>query len=298
MSETIEINFKNRYNESMENNNKKLKIGVALGGGGVCGFAHIGFLQVLEENGIVPDIISGVSMGAIVGAFYASGYSLKETEEFAKSIKTSDLIGLNAFRILKEGLASHKKIERFLNKHLKVKTFEELKVPFFAGATDLRTGKSHYFRSGDLVKALRASTSIPGIFKAVEENGTAYVDGGMSENVPFKILRKEGADVVIALDCVEPYDNKELPKNSIAALMQSLLLQQSVATGAIAKHFEDRYDIYCIDSTEGTNPQKMDFKMIPKAIESGRQCALKNLDKIKEIIENKQKVLENACIYE
>ncbi|MGN1208413.1 MAG: patatin-like phospholipase family protein [Christensenellales bacterium] len=280
----------------MENNkDKKLKIGIALGGGFLCSMSHIGFLQVLEENGIKPDIISGVSMGAIIGAFYAGGYSLKEIEDLATSIKRNDLITINAFRILKEGLASTKKVEKFLDKKLKVKTFEELSIPLFAGATDLRTGKPYYFKSGNLIQALRASSSVPGFFQAVEANGTAYVDGGISENVPFKVLKKENADVVIALDCINPYENRDLPKNSIATQIQCSQLTQSIANAAIAKMNKDKYDIYCIDSTEGVTPDQMDFEIIPRLIESGRQCALKNLDQIKEIIKNKEKVLENTC---
>lgn len=275
---------------------KNLKIGLALGGGGVCGFAHIGFMQVLEENGIKPDIISGVSMGAIIGAFYASGYSLKEIEEIAKNLKKNDLFSLNYFKILKEGLASGKKIEKFLDKNLKVKTFEECKVPFYAGATDLKTGKSHYFESGDLIQALRASTAIPGVFPAVKANDTAYVDGGTSENVPFKILRGKGADGVIALDCINLYKKDKLQTSAISSLMSSVEILQYISNCSNLKLNRDKVDVYCIDSTEGATPQSINLKIIPKVIESGRQCALKNLDRIKKMIEKKEKLAENTCV--
>ncbi len=275
---------------------KNLKIGIALGGGGVCGFAHIGFLQVLEENGIKPDIISGVSMGAIIGAFYASGYTLDEIEEKVKSIKKSDLFKLNAFRILKEGLISGKKIEKFLEKNLKVKNIEECNIPFYAGATDLKTGRSHYFDKGDIVQALRASTAIPGVFPAVNANGTSYVDGGTSENVPFKILRSKGADVVIACDCINLYKKEEVKTSMISALVSSVEILQYISNCSNLKLNRDKVDVYCIDSTEGVTPQTIDLKLIPKVIESGRQCALKHLDQIKKMIEKKEKVLENTCV--
>ena len=266
----------------------KVKIGLALGGGGMCGFAHIGFMQVLEENGIKPDLISGVSMGSIIGGFYASGYTLEEIEKMAKSLKKNDLIALNCFKILKEGLASGKKIETFLNIKLKVKTLEECILPFYVGATNLKTGKSEYFCEGKLVQALRASTAIPSIFPAVKFNGTSYVDGGTSENVPFPILRDKGADVVIALDCIEPYSLKTIPKGSFPTLFASLNIMQYVASMNNLQINKDKVDIYCMNGTKGVTPQSLDFKFIPKVIESGRKCALQNIEKIKKIIKEKE----------
>ncbi len=270
-----------------------IKVGVALGGGFLCSLAHIGFLQVLEENGIVPDVISGVSMGAIVGAYYAGGYSLNEIENLAKKLKKRDLVALNFFRMLKKGVASSKKIEKFLNKTLKVKTFEELNVPLIAGATDIKTGKPYYFKNGDLVKALRASSSVPGMLDMVRLNGTAYIDGGVSDNVPFMALKESGVDVVIAIDCINPYNLDDLPTNTINTLIKSNQITQTIAYKLIAEKNKNCYDIYCYDGLKEASPDKLDFKLVPKIIENGRECAKKYLGQIKKIISQKSKNKEN-----
>ncbi|MGN1208162.1 MAG: patatin-like phospholipase family protein, partial [Christensenellales bacterium] len=155
-----------------EDGKKDIKIGVALGGGGMCGVAHIGFLQVLEENGIKIDMLSGVSMGAIIGGLYATGWSGKELENLARTLSKSQIIEPNFFKMLKEGLVSGKKIEKFLEKHLKCKNIEESPIKFYAGAADLKTGKIFYFDSGNFTTALRASSAIPGLFPLCQANNT------------------------------------------------------------------------------------------------------------------------------
>lgn len=277
---------------------EKLKIGVALGGGGMCGMAHIGFLQVLEENGIKPSIISGISMGAIIGGFYASGWDLKELEEFALKLSKNQIVELNYFKILKEGVFSGKKIENILQKSLIAKNFDECKTKLYIGATDLKTGKLHYFHKGSLISAMRASSAIPGIFPLVIANNTAYVDGGISENVPFNILKKKGADVVIAVDCLNVYKKEKLPKNTIETLLYSMEVLQHDGIVTNRKMHSENFDIYCNNKTEGVSHLDTNFKLIPQLIESGRQCAKENLDKIKEIIAKKEKLSKNACILE
>lgn len=274
---------------------KKFKIGVALGGGGICGLAHIGFLQVLEENGIKPDIISGISMGAIIGGYYASGWNLKELEDFALKLTKNQIIELNYFKMLKQGVFSGKKIENILNKSLLVKNFEDCKIKFYAGATDLKTGKLHYFGKGNLTTALRASSAIPGIFPPVIANNTAYVDGGTSENVPFNILKKKGATVIIAVDCLNDYKKERLPKNTIQTLLYSMEVLQHNEIVTNQKMHSENFDIYCRDKTEGISHLDTDFKLIPVLIEGGRQCAKDNLNKIKKIIEKKEKLCKNTC---
>ncbi len=279
-------------NTSAENP-QSLNIGVALGGGGMCGFAHIGFLQVLEENGIIPNMVAGVSMGAIVGGFYATGWTPKELERLAKTISKSQIIEPNFFKMIKEGLVSGKKIEKFLEKNLRFKNIEDSTIKFYAGATDLKTGDIYYFESGSFVTALRASSAIPGVFPVKIAGETSYGDGGLVENVPFNILKKKGADVIIAVDCLNPYDKDNIPKNSVNALVYGMEVMQHKLIEFNKKLNRRNYDIYCLDTTEGVSHLDTDFKVIPRLIESGRNCALKNMDKIKEIIKNKQLKLIN-----
>ena len=274
----------------MENENlgHKPKIGVALGGGGMCGIAHIGFLQGLIENGIEIDMISGISMGAIVGGLYASGMDIYDIEKLAKKIAKKDVIELNYFKMLKEGVVSGKKIERFLTRHLITQNIEDAKIKFMAGACDLKTGKLFYFENGSFATALRASSAIPALIPPVFANGTCYVDGGTCENVPFNILRQKGCDVVIAVDCMDDYQKDTLPKGSINTLAYAMEVMQHELIVLNKKTNKKNYDIYCYDITEGVNHMDTDFKQIPNLIESGKKCAQKYAKKIKKIIEKRK----------
>lgn len=278
------------YNKNME----KVKVGLALGSGGLCGVSHIGFLQVLEENNIKIDMISGISMGAIVGGLYASGYSLKDLEKIALNINKKDIIGINLFKIFKESLVGSKKIENFLNTLAQDKKIEDSKIKFYAQATNLKTGKLHTFEKGSLVEALRATSAMPGIMPPVKKDDTYYVDGGVACTVPFKILNKKGADVIIAVNCLNEYGLDELPKGSINTFMSSYDCTQYLYWKLDKETNKDKYDLYCFDNTKGVNPLSLDSKNIKKLIESGRQSALKYLDEIKEIISKKQEKLDKT----
>ncbi len=270
---------------------KKLKIGLALGCGGMCGLAHIGFLKALEENGIKVDMISGISMGAVVGGLYASGLSVKELENFALTLKKNEVIELNAFKIVKESLFSGRKIEKYLNKIVKVQNIEDAKIKFYAQAMDIVTGKLHTFENGSLVEAIRASSAIPGIFSPVYKDGICYVDGGVLESVPFKILKERGADVIIAVNCLNEYKLTEIPKSSIAMLIASFDCLQYTVWKYSKEIFKDYYDIYCSDAVEGVSPLSTDVKIIPHLIEKGKEKSETFMADIKKIIEEKTKEL-------
>ncbi|MFH0895214.1 MAG: patatin-like phospholipase family protein [Bacteroidota bacterium] len=167
-------------------NKKKYKLGIVLSGGGARGFAHIGALRAMEEHGLYPDIISGVSAGSIIGAFYADGYS--PTEIYAilarKRIKSFFEIA-----IPKSGLVRINGLLWMLKRNLRADTFEELKKPLIVAATDLNHGKIRFFSSGEIVKPVIASSSIPVLFPPVEIDGITYTDGGVLDNLPVKPIR-------------------------------------------------------------------------------------------------------------
>ncbi len=159
---------------------EKYKIGLVLSGGGTRGIAHIGALKALEESGIKPDVISGVSAGALVGALYSSGispvniYDLLCKKEFYNCSNLS--FGLQGFMEM-AGL------RKDLKKHC-LPTFESLKIPLFIGATNLNTGQIHYFNSGELLEPLVASASIPILYNPVKIEGNSFIDGGIVDNMP------------------------------------------------------------------------------------------------------------------
>lgn len=172
---------------------KKYKLGIALGGGGARGFAHLGILQALNEKGIKPDIIAGVSAGAIAGAFIASGYSPKEAFEVLKKYNFTGISGLN---IPKTGLLSSAKMKSSLLKKLSTKKVEDLDIPLIICVSNMLDGKPEYMTEGPLVDIVQASASIPILFSPVKLNGKLYSDGGIFDNVPVKILNEQCRKVI------------------------------------------------------------------------------------------------------
>ncbi|MCL3852566.1 MULTISPECIES: patatin-like phospholipase family protein [Parabacteroides] len=168
------------------NHTTTYKLGLALSGGGAKGFAHIGVFKLLEECGLMPDVIVGTSVGALMGALFADGYSADEIKELFSGREFSEFAQL---QLPKSGLFDSKRFRHFLRRHLRAKTFEELKTPLIVMATDLDNGESHEFRSGPIVEAVTASCSIPIIFSPVVINGVHYVDGGLFHNFPVSIIR-------------------------------------------------------------------------------------------------------------
>ena len=178
---------------------KGMKIGIALGGGGAKGFAHIGVLKAFGQAGIEFDIVAGTSIGALVGAVYASG-KLPELERLSRRYGVKDLPFLLGPTWPRKGLFSGNYIERLLNDIVHVENIEDLGKPFAALAVDLNKAKVVTFTRGNLYRAVHASMSIPGLFKPVIDGDKILVDGGVLEPVPVNALRSLGADVVVAVD--------------------------------------------------------------------------------------------------
>ncbi|MDQ7039478.1 MAG: patatin-like phospholipase family protein [Rhodothermus sp.] len=171
-------------------------LGLALGGGGMRGWAHIGVLSVLERYGLRPGVVAGCSAGALIGAFYAFGYSVAQMKQLMREQRTRTLFAL---RFDGQGLISSEPLREYLRVHLQDCHFEDLPVPFYVVATDLESGKEVIFSRGPVVDAVLASSAIPGIFAPVELNGRLLVDGGLCNNVPVSPLVHHGARYTIAV---------------------------------------------------------------------------------------------------
>ncbi|CAN5121939.1 patatin-like phospholipase family protein [soil metagenome] len=173
------------------------RIGLALSGGGARGIAHIGVLQALEELGIKFDEVSGTSAGSIVGVLYAHGYSAKEIFEIVKNISLYKSVrpawGVGGW-LKMDGL------REMLLKYLPENDFKKLKLPFTAAATEIRIGQIHYFNEGELIPAVLASCSIPGVFYPVQIKDGLYVDGGVLDNLPSLPLTKT-CEFVVGSHC-------------------------------------------------------------------------------------------------
>jgi NTE family protein len=176
------------------------KVGIALSAGAVRGMSQIGILKVLEREGIPISCIAGTSIGAVIGALYASGIKAEKLEEIAK---TTELRSLIDFTTPKTGLIAGKIIESYIRDMLKDKCFEDLDIPLSVIATELNSGETVIFNHGELAKAVRASISIPGIFEPVAYGDYVLVDGGLVDPAPVDVVKEMGADIIIAVDLTE-----------------------------------------------------------------------------------------------
>ncbi|MBP6935326.1 MAG: patatin-like phospholipase family protein [Paludibacteraceae bacterium] len=166
-------------------NETTYNIGLSLSGGGAKGIAHLGVIQALEEFGLKPEIIAGVSAGSIIGALYADGKRPKDICRFFKESSFFKFVSIS----LNKGLMSSKRFYDLLDNYLTSKTFEELKLPLIINATELIDGKNVYFTSGSLIDKIVASSSVPIFLNPAEIDGKMYVDGGIFCNMPAKIIR-------------------------------------------------------------------------------------------------------------
>ena len=174
------------------------RIALVLGSGSARGFAHIGVIKALEAAKIKPDLIVGTSAGALIGAFYAAGFSGAQMEDLALKVKDIDIVDMSSGS--KRGMVMGDTLQTFVNRATRDRPIELLGIPFIAVATRLRTGEIATFRSGDLGLAVRASCSVPGVFIPPKINDVDFVDGGLVSPVPVRIARDAGADFVIAVD--------------------------------------------------------------------------------------------------
>lgn len=204
------------------------RIALVLSGGGARGLAHIGVLKVLNEEKVPIDLIVGTSVGALIGALYASGQPVDKIEKMGEEINWNDLTNVTDSNIVKlliaERLLSTEKIEEYLNKKIGRKNFNELQIPFACIATDIITGERVIFRDGEVARAARASATIPGIFDPVEYRHRFLIDGGLYANIPTDVAKLLGADIIITVDVTSDFSKHNL-SNVFMILTQSIYIQ-------------------------------------------------------------------------
>lgn len=180
-----------------EQQQHKATVALVLGSGGVRGYAHIGVLQVLEQQGIKPDFIVGTSAGSLAGVLYSGKQSAQSLYDIADQLKVNDI---REFDIGLQSVFDGEKIAHFVNKHIEQQKLEELKIPVYVVATRLDNGEQIIFNQGDTGQAVQASISIPTMFAPVKIGQFEYVDGGLVSPVPVKVAKDLGADVIIAVN--------------------------------------------------------------------------------------------------
>ena len=259
------------------------KIGLSLSGGGAYGFAHIGVIQVLEENNIPIDIITGTSMGALVGGAYAAGVSTSKMLEVTEKFRRSSFMDINPFLIANSGLLMGNKVIRLLKTIIGNVNIEDCKTKFCAVACDLKTSKKVAISSGDMVEAIRASLSVPGIFAPVRKNGMFLIDGGSADNMPIEDAREMGAEVVIASDVCTYYT----PHNNLKNVIDVMISASNAMIANQVKYKEDKGDVYLKIDQPNVNQFGFTPEEIKNSINNGRAVAESVLPKIKELLKIK-----------
>lgn len=253
---------------------KQAKVAVVLGAGAAKGFAHVGVLKVLESNKIPVHMIVGTSAGSFVGSLYAYGFSAFELQKLSFAITRDDIIDLT---IPDSGFVKGEKLEGYLNYLLRNTPIEKLRIPFYAVATDILTGKEVVFGSGNTGTAVRASCAIPGVFTPVNISGRMYVDGGVVSPVAVEAARRLGADVVIAVDVASDI-SISVPRGTIETILQSVNIMYS-RLAAIQLANADvviKPRVGYISST--------DFSKKHEATLEGEKAAIEALPEIQEIM--------------
>jgi NTE family protein len=254
---------------------RQAKIALVLGAGASKGFAHIGVLKVLEANQIPIHLIVGTSAGSFAGSLYAYGYDAFDLQKLSFSIERTDIVDLV---FPDNGFIKGEKLEEYVNKMVKDTPLEKLKIPFYAVATDLQNGEEVVFGVGNTGEAVRASCSIPGIFRPVRIGERTYVDGGVVSPVAVDAARRYGADVVIAVD-ISSSVGGPAPQGTIDTILQSInIMYSKLSDTQLAKaDVVIRPKVGYIASS--------DFSKRHEAILEGERAATEALPRVKEIID-------------
>jgi len=258
---------------------KPVKIGIALGGGAAKGFAHIGVIKMLEANGFEPVVVSGTSAGSVVGALYASGMDAFQMQTKAVAL---DETSIRDVRLFSGGLVQGQKLQDYVNAQVNNRPAEKLKKPFAAVATNLDTGDRAVFVRGNVGQAVRASSSIPGVFEPVKIGSNLFVDGGVVSPVPVDAARQLGADFVIAVDISSKASGKS-PTGMLGIVNQSIsIMGQRLGEQELA-----RADI--IIRPKVLDIGAADFSQRGFAILEGEKAAMAAMPQIRAKIQQMQK---------
>ncbi|OGW39597.1 MAG: patatin [Nitrospirae bacterium GWD2_57_9] len=264
------------------------RVALALGGGAARGFAHVGVLRVLEQEKIPVDLIVGTSVGSLIGAIYAHHLNSFELEWTAFTLQKEDLFDfgvLSAFTGM--GLVKGDRLEEFVRTKVPVADIEQLKLPFAAVATDLNRGTRVVLESGSVAKAVRASSSIPGVFTPLDYQGKLLVDGGLVENIPIGLAREKGADIVIAVDISENVTNFDI-SNLVDVVLQSVNIVFSENTAYKKKGA----DILLTPAVDDFG--MFDFTRKKQCMQAGIEAAEKALPEIRKAIREWPKPVPEA----
>jgi len=250
------------------------KLGLALGGGFARGISHIGVLRVLERHEIPVDFITGTSVGALIAATYASGTTL---DEMARQGSLTHFRDFGRWTLSRMGMASNERLEDFLRRFTTLNRFEQMRIPLCIVATDLLSGKSVHFTTGEIGPALRGSCAYPGLFLPVEYRNHILVDGFLTETVPAPAAREMGAEVVISVH-LEPGLLDMRPRNTIEVISRSF----SVIQASNIQSWREATDVLL--EPEVHHVLWDEFAKTPQLIAAGEAAAYEALPRIQALL--------------
>lgn len=248
------------------------RVGLALSGGAARGMAHVGVIKALVQHDISIDCIAGTSAGGLVGALYAAGKRCSEIEELTKNVDWKDLVRP---RFRSFGLMSSERLESLVDEMIDGKSFEDLEIPFRAVAVDVVTGEEIVFDSGPVARAVRASSSVPGVFAPVEWEGRLLVDGGLRNNLPADVVREMGAELVISVDVNYHQIKPGGPENTTDVILAAM----RIVMNNNKRSAEEHSDIIIRPQLSGFN--YYDLKQAEELIVRGETAALEQMPQIR-----------------
>jgi len=259
---------------------RRPRIGLALGGGAARGFAHIGVIQALEENGFAPDLVVGTSAGSLVAALFASGRSGRELAAIADGM---DETAFADWSYPGRGLIRGEALAKFVREKTNKRDIEQMKIPLGIAATDLDSGEGILFRRGDTGTAVRASSAVPAVFQPVRIGQREYVDGGLSAPIPVHHARQMGAEFVIAVDI------SAVPEGNATGDAARMLMQTFAIMGKSLKAYELRdADLVLQPSLAGVSGA--DFTTRRQSIKAGRDVTIAHLAELRERLAAKSRL--------
>lgn len=251
------------------------RVGLVLGSGSARGLAHIGVIQVLEENHIPFDFIVGSSIGAMVGGIYAAGADIKMLDKMMECMDTSILLD---FRLPGMGFVEGNRIKYFLDLMTKNKRFSDLRLPLIAVATDLISGERVLMEEGPVSDAIRASISIPGVFQPVVRDGMVLVDGAVADRLPVEVARERGAEIIIAVEVNYTHAREIVINNTMDVILTSLDIIQKPQFEMVSQQAD------ILIKPEVGHFSSRDFNKSRLLVDLGRRAAEGRLQELQRLI--------------
>ena len=273
------FDFFKRKKEKQAKINKNVRLGLALGGGGARGFAHLGVLKAFDENGIKFDYIAGTSVGSLVGAFYAGGFSAEQIIEISKKINKKDIKN-NKIMFMPSSTMG---LQNIIKNNLGDVDIKELQIPFCAVAVDMKSGNEVDIKSGSLAKAVAGSCAVPGVFTYVDFDDFRLQDGGLQNTIPSDVVKSMGADFVVSVDCnpSRGYGTDSTKLMDILSATIRILMKSNAVKGKFYSDVIIEPDTKRFKSTKLKGAEEM--------IEEGYKAGLEKIAEIKKLLTQKVK---------